>query len=147
MVLRKKMRFLGKTKNFTKAAQFWSQNVQLVPIKKMNTHTLRFHPQIKELSALLRDQIAVQSRHLQWKDFQKYEPYAHRFCTCDSFFDYHPQGNSKKCHPHVYGNFVWEFQVRYNNQKSNPEEYDYQRKGDIFHSQVLYRTTTLSNSL
>ena len=63
------MRCLGKTNYFAKPAQFWSQNVQLVPIKKMNTQTLWFHPQIKELSALLRDQIAVQSRHLHWKDF------------------------------------------------------------------------------
>ena len=109
------MRFLGKTKNFAKTARFWSQNVQLVPIKKMNTHTLWFHPQIKELSAVLRDQITVQSHHLQWKDFQKNEPYAHRFCACDSFFDCHTQGNSKKCHSHGNGNFVWEFQVRYNN--------------------------------
>ena len=31
------------------------------------------------------------------------------------FFLSHPLGNSKNCHPHVYGNFVWEFQVRYNN--------------------------------
>ena len=75
MVLRKKMRFFGKTKNFAKPAQFWSQNVQFVPIKKMNTYTLWFHPPIKELPALLRDQIAVQSHHLQWKDFQKNELY------------------------------------------------------------------------
>ena len=52
-------------------------------------------------------------------DFQKNEQYAHRFCACDSFFDYHPQGNSKKCHPHFYGNFAWEFQVRYNNKVDN----------------------------
>ena len=57
------MRFLGKTKHFAKTAQFWSQNIQLVPIKKMNTNTLWFHPQIKELSALLRDQTAAQRRH------------------------------------------------------------------------------------
>ena len=49
----------------------------------MNIHTLWFHPQIKELSALLRDRIAVPSRYLQWKDFQKNEPYAHWFCACD----------------------------------------------------------------
>ena len=73
------MRFLGKTKKIAKTTQFWSQNVQLIPIKKLNTHTLWFHPQIKELSALLRNQIAVQSRYLQWKDFQKNEPYTHRF--------------------------------------------------------------------
>ena len=30
------MRFLGKTKNFAKTAHFWSRNIQLVPIKKMN---------------------------------------------------------------------------------------------------------------
>ena len=95
------MRFLGKTTTSVKTAQFWSQNVQLIPVKKMNTHTLCFHPQIKELSGLLRDQIAVQSRHLQWKDFQKNELYAHRFCACDSIFDYHPQGNSEKGHSHV----------------------------------------------
>ena len=59
------MRFLGKKKKkkkIAKTAQFWSQNVLLVPFKKLNTHTLWFHPQIKELSALLCDQIAVQSR-------------------------------------------------------------------------------------
>ena len=70
MVLMKMVRFLGKIIIFVKTAQFWSQNVQLVPIKKMSTHTLLFHPQIKELLTLLRDKIAVQFRHLQWKDFQ-----------------------------------------------------------------------------
>ena len=115
MVLRKEIRFLGKTKKFAQTVQFWSQNVQLVPIKKVNIHTSCFHPQIKELSALSRDQIAVKNRHLRWEDFQKSEPYADRFCACDIFFDYHPQGNSKNCHSHDYGSFVWEFQVRYNN--------------------------------
>ena len=94
MVLREKMRVLGKTNFFAKTPQLWSENVELVPIKKMNTHTLWCHPQIKELSALLCDQFAVQRRNLQGKDFQKNELYAHRFCACDSFFDYHTQGNS-----------------------------------------------------
>ena len=40
------MRVLGKTKKFTKTAQFWSQNVQLVPIMKIITNTLWFYPQI-----------------------------------------------------------------------------------------------------
>ena len=30
------------------------------------------------------------------EDFQKNGPYAHRFYACDSFFDYHSQGNSKQ---------------------------------------------------
>ena len=77
------MRILGKTKHFTKTAQCCSQNVQIILIKKMNT--LSFHPQIKELLALICDQIAVQSHHLQWTDFQKNEPYAHRFGACEFF--------------------------------------------------------------
>ena len=58
---------------------------------------------------------------------RRFKVYAHWFRAFDGFFDYHPQGNSKKCHTQVYGNFVWEFQVRYNNQKWHPEEYDYQQ--------------------
>ena len=37
---------------------------------------------------------------LQLKDFQKNKP--HRFCACDSVFDYHPQDNSKNV-------ALWEF--------------------------------------
>ena len=46
-----------------------ASKVQLVPLKKLNTHTLWFHPQIKELLTLLRDKIVLQSRHLQWNVF------------------------------------------------------------------------------
>ena len=112
------MVFRQNKKKITKTTKFWSQNVQLVPIKKMNNHPLWLHLKIKELLALLRDQIAAQNRHLERLPEERTvrgPPYAHRFCACDSFFDCHPQDNSKKCQSHVYGNFVWEFQVRYNN--------------------------------
>ena len=99
------MRFLDNTKTFAKTAKFWSQNVQLVPIEKKNTHTLWFHPQIKESLTLLRDKIAVQS-----------PSFAMFFFARDSFCTIILAGNSKKkCYFQVYGNFEWEFSVRYNN--------------------------------
>ena len=82
----------------------------------MNTHPLNMISSTsKRVIGTFMRQTAVQSRHLQWKDFQKNKPYAHRFCACASFFDYHPKSNSKKCHRQVYGNFVWKLQVRYDN--------------------------------
>ena len=57
--------------NIAKTAQLWSQNVQLVPIKKMSTHTLWFQPQLNELLNILRDKIAFENRHLQWKVFKE----------------------------------------------------------------------------
>ena len=53
-----RVRVSGKT-SFRQNRSISSQNVQLVPIKKMITHALWFHPQIKELLTLLQDKIAV----------------------------------------------------------------------------------------
>ena len=72
------------------------------------------NPQIKELLTLLRDKIAVQSRHLQWKDFQKNEPYAHRFCAGDSFLLSHSRAIVKNITFRSMGIFIWEFPVKYN---------------------------------
>ena len=111
MVLMRKMWILGETKKCRQHCLDLVSNVLLDLNKKTSTHTWWFHQKQRCYGHFNATKYMFHCHHC-YRTSDRYEPYAHQCCACESKLS---QGDSKNCHPPVYGCFTWEIHVRYNN--------------------------------
>ena len=134
-----KMRFCSKIENFAKSARIWSQRVPLVLTKKTSTHTLCFWPdkqrsylEFKVVKSCVMSAIAVE-RLLTWTNRTRIgvahlvTALIYNITRCHGkhvavFAVAVATGDIIKYQSFVYGSFVWEIHVRYNNNPSTKSE-------------------------
>ena len=138
-----RMRFWCKLENFAKSAQIWSQHVPLVLTKKMSTHTLCFWPWTTKLLGVENGQNQPHVRHCCKTYPDVNEPYAHCRCASDERLIFYnitrcygkrvtvfavaiAAGDIIKYQSFIYGSFVWEIHVRYNNRNYSSKQIIYQ---------------------